>query len=657
MKNLLPRFARHSACVLALAFAAAPIQALAQQPNGLLAYTQDGYDEDQGGGPVRLARFSYIEGEVSWRPGEDQDWSDASVNVPFQQGTEIWLTQGSRAEVQFDDGSTMKLTDSALASFVTMYSDESGEFTEIRLQGGTAGLHLRSPLSKYQLDTDMGSAKCSGPAIFRVDDRNGFRVSSREGVIHVESADDQVDVEPLSAASLYDPNGEFTVRGIPGPDNFDSFCSGRDGYMFRHSAYLPPNIAMCAGDLDHYGEWVMIPGYGRCWHPYGVDEEWRPYHDGNFVWVGNLGYTWCGNEPWGYAPYHYGTWFVYNNAWWWAPGPQQQYWSPAVVSFSSYNGQVGWCPLAPREVHYPPTLSITFSGGDWAMNFSIGGCAYYAPTSEGYCEPHPWRNTVVNRTTIIQNNTYIVNNYTVVNNFHPQNASHGGGTICTVEEFHSGHGFHGATGGSQTAFFGHGAVAPTAGAKAAFTPGIAPTRESWSKSRNVGGFGPPPTVLRKPVFRAPVPPSVAQQSTLHGGFMNTSSGNGGSSHGKHRSDSQAVTTGQGGFGAQTGGGGYGSDHHYHSNTGNNASGSTGGGGFGAGTGTGTNGSTGAKSQNGFGAGTGTHTGGFGPHTTKGPNQNAHHHSSKNKSKNNNKKDKNSKDDKDSKDNKDNGGKH
>src|SRR5690349_16270081 len=81
-------------------------------------FSQDGYHvsedykpdaETANAGPVRIARISYLKGSVSWRPDGDQSWADASMNLPLRQGAQVWVNQNSRAEIQFDDGSYMRV--------------------------------------------------------------------------------------------------------------------------------------------------------------------------------------------------------------------------------------------------------------------------------------------------------------------------------------------------------------------------------------------------------------------------------------------------------------------------------------------------------------------------------------------------------------------
>ncbi len=69
------------------------------------------------------------------------------------------------------------------------------------------------------------------------------------------------------------------------------------------------------------------------------------------------------DEPWGFAPFHYGRWAAVNGGWFWVPGPVvvRPVWAPALVAFVgggpgfrfSAGVGVGWFPLAPGEVFVP----------------------------------------------------------------------------------------------------------------------------------------------------------------------------------------------------------------------------------------------------------------------------------------------------------------
>jgi hypothetical protein len=118
--------------------------------------------------------------------------------------------------------------------------------------------------------------------------------------------------------------------------------------------------------------------------------DWAPYHDGSWSWCEPFGWTWVGAEPWGWAPYHYGTWIHRGWGWAWVPGPVTQCWSPGVVNFAYYDGEVCWAPLAPWEVHYPAFFDLGVYGSDWGFYFSIPFCGCYFPVNDRWCEAQRW---------------------------------------------------------------------------------------------------------------------------------------------------------------------------------------------------------------------------------------------------------------------------
>src|SRR4029077_14366640 len=121
-------------------------------------------------------------------------------------------------------------------------------------------------------------------------------------------------------------------------------------------------------NLDAYGRWEDVPPYGEVWYPSDVSQSWVPYRYGRWVWVEPWGWTWVEDEPWGYAPFHYGRWYDTRRGWAWIPGPVDMapVYSPALVAFvgggSSFlgfnfgggdGGVQAWFPLGPSEPYLP----------------------------------------------------------------------------------------------------------------------------------------------------------------------------------------------------------------------------------------------------------------------------------------------------------------
>jgi hypothetical protein len=358
-------------------------------------------------GPVRLARVAFVGGSVAWRPAAAIQWADATTNLPLREGAQVWVTDGGRAEIQFDDGSVLRLGNGAVMTLQTLYSDSEGEFTEIKLNAGLATLRLRSAPSVYQLDTPLASIKATGPTEFRLGVDSGLEVAVRLGKVAVEGPQLKLMLKVGDYLDQSDVNAAVAVGHLPQEDSWDLWNDERDELLNEasrpSSLHVPPGIALVAGDLDEYGTWHNDATYGTVWSPRVSEPDWRPYHDGRWTWVAPFGWTWVATEPWGWVPYHYGTWVHLAFGWAWVPGPAQQYWCPAVVHFSEYNGQVAWCPLAPAEVRYPAPIAAGSRAANMASLFSVGQVGVYYVADRTYCVARPFSTANVNHTSGVIN--------------------------------------------------------------------------------------------------------------------------------------------------------------------------------------------------------------------------------------------------------------
>lgn len=493
------------------------------------ARAQGGYEIGEKGaaadaGPVRLARVSYLTGPVTWRPSSNDDWSSASTNLPLRQGAQVWVKGGSRSELQFDDGSTLRLGGGAVCSLPTMYSDDRGEFTEIKLNSGLATLHLRNKLSEYQVDTPLSSVKCYGPAEVRVGVGKTVEVACLAGRADIDGQQGTTALYPHQRLDILNPTDPYDVTEMPAPDQWDRFNDNRDVVYTHHNLHVPDNIDLVAGDLDSYGAWHDDPNYGYVWAPRVAEAGWRPYHHGRWVWVSPWGWTWVGDEPWGWAPYHYGTWVDEPYGWAWCPGPAVQYWSPAVVDFVDEDPYVGWAPLAPGEVVYPNSINIGFRTGNWWLNFSIGGAAAYYPAGPRYCEARPWDNVYVNRQVNVYNVTNIYGHvapdarrYFVRNSpFVPRNAvRYAGMTRADHRSFMEGGHFQAVAADPRGNAFRQGRSFASAPGRwqVSGPPSLRPTRNSFTPTHQYArAGGPPPDLLQRNIVRDHLPAAIASRN-------------------------------------------------------------------------------------------------------------------------------------------------
>ena len=75
---------------------------------------------------VRTVRLSYVEGGVQIARGSAQEFEKAMVNLPITQSTRLRTAQDGRAEVEFEDGSTVRLAPNSSIEFPQLVLRDSG---------------------------------------------------------------------------------------------------------------------------------------------------------------------------------------------------------------------------------------------------------------------------------------------------------------------------------------------------------------------------------------------------------------------------------------------------------------------------------------------------------------------------------------------------
>jgi len=150
--------------------------------------------------------------------------------------------------------------------------------------------------------------------------------------------------------------------------------------------------------LESYGSWVDVGSYGRCWHPREIDTDWQPYTIGHWEWT-DAGWYWVSDEPWGWACFHYGSWYDAPEVGWvWIPGTE---WAPAWVTWRYSDDYIGWAPCGPGR--------------------SVLGPSFFT-----FCDVHRFQDHFRGRRDFQVNDTRIINRTRIVNNFNRQTVDIGG---------------------------------------------------------------------------------------------------------------------------------------------------------------------------------------------------------------------------------------
>src|SRR5205814_7031394 len=90
------------------------------------------------GADVRIVRLSYVSGDVQLDSGRGQGFDRAILNLPVVPGARL-VTQNGEAEVEFEDGNTIRLAPDTSIAFTELGRFEDGALsTRVSLNSGTA---------------------------------------------------------------------------------------------------------------------------------------------------------------------------------------------------------------------------------------------------------------------------------------------------------------------------------------------------------------------------------------------------------------------------------------------------------------------------------------------------------------------------------------
>jgi hypothetical protein len=244
---------------------------------------------------------------------------------------------------------------------------------QVRLSEGTLDVRIRKLYGNVEVDAANLAFTPTRPGEYRIDTnpdtgQSYVTVRDGEGQVTGNGGSFTVHMGQQAVVAGQDQSAQYQVYNAPGYDAFDRWVMSRNGredrYAYQH--YVSPEMVGYE-DLGQYGSWRHSGDYGDVWVPSSVSSGWAPYQDGHWAWVEPWGWTWVDNEPWGFAPFHYGRWAFVDGAWGWCPGPvaAAPIYAPALVAWVGFGGglgvsvslgggpAVGWFPLGPRDVYIP----------------------------------------------------------------------------------------------------------------------------------------------------------------------------------------------------------------------------------------------------------------------------------------------------------------
>jgi len=306
---------------------------------------------------ARIVRLSEVQGSVQIDRATGGGFDKAFINLPVVEGSKLKTGKDGRAEVEFEDGSALRLASDSEVDFTRLaLGDDGQKFTTVQLVSGTlyANLHPKKAGGKDKTGDQFlmnfsreslsrESITVSETAHFRVKLTNTqATVAVFKGKLSATTPSGQVDVAEKHSATidLGDPakKDTFTIAKNYEEETTDAWDRQQTGYHDRYvstgGSSLSSPYSYGVSDLNYYGSFMNCPGYGFGWQPYFTDANWNPFMDGGWMWYPGSGYMFVSAYPWGWMPYRYGSWAFAQGCggWMWQPGSWNTWYTiPPVV--------------------------------------------------------------------------------------------------------------------------------------------------------------------------------------------------------------------------------------------------------------------------------------------------------------------------------------
>ncbi len=305
---------------------------------------------------VRIVRLSFIDGPVQIDRNVGQGFERAILNMPIVQGTRLQTQEDGKAEVEFEDGSTLRLGPDTLLQFTELaLRSNGGKVNAVTVEKGVAYFDIAHRQNdEFRVHFAENDIVLDRAAKFRLTlDNYGVEVADFKGDLQIQGPQEASLKKGQTLTINPDDQKVEIAKGIQ-QDPLDEWVKSREQYRDRYASnasYGAPYRGYYGlADLSYYGSYYDLPGYGWAWRPYGRPFGWDPFMDGAWCWYPAGGYTWVSAYPWGWIPFRYGSWFWDGRYGW--------LWSP-YAGGGWYWNQPNWNPgiwtAVPPVIKAPPT--------------------------------------------------------------------------------------------------------------------------------------------------------------------------------------------------------------------------------------------------------------------------------------------------------------
>lgn len=274
---------------------------------------------------ARIVRLSDVQGTVQIDKNAGLGFENAFANLPITQGTQLRTRETGRAEIEFEDGSTLRVTPNTTLRFSRLgLSDAGKRISEVELNEGKAYVNwLGRSGDEFTLNFSQEKVELKQGAHFRVACSPSMaEIASFKNELEVIGPSGTVKVEKKKLVTFdVNDNDKSMVAKKFEEDPYDQWDKQAVEYHEQYSKNNPSPYGYGYSDLSYYGGYSNVAGYGTLWQPYFAGAGWNPFMDGAWSWYPGFGFMWASAYPWGWMPYYYGNWaYAPGFGWGWQPG-------------------------------------------------------------------------------------------------------------------------------------------------------------------------------------------------------------------------------------------------------------------------------------------------------------------------------------------------
>jgi len=328
---------------------------------------------------ARIVRLSEVQGAVQIDRATGDGFGKAFMNLPVVEGSRVKTGEDGRAEIEFEDGSALRLAPNSEVDFIRLaLGDDGQKLSAVQLVSGTiyGNLHPKKTSQKDGMGDDCHlivadeTVSVAAASHFRVEfnDANQATVAVLKGKVSAAGPSGQFEVAEKHSATIKfakdkvaesDParpakKDTFTIAKNYDSEPSDEWDRQQTDYHDQYAVVGATNSSSPYGygmsDLNYYGSFLNLPGYGNVWQPYFIGANWSPFQDGAWAFYPGAGYTWVSGYPWGWMPYRYGSWaFASGFGWFWQPGYGTSYYMLPQVTNAPLGAVVPAAPITGHE--------------------------------------------------------------------------------------------------------------------------------------------------------------------------------------------------------------------------------------------------------------------------------------------------------------------